>query len=227
MKLCYRFILLLFATTALAHGETNERYLIAAEAAPELRQRCAYDLIQQQLKIQPELEQRLLDPTHKISGKPWSYGTQTYCNRAVLLHLIAIQIKAMAEYGAIKDPQQIFDSEYGIGSKNHKDKGTINNPLSFWGHPVQSEILGQRSKFKALKVYHAFRLTIKNELIHFARQQPLEWHQSLPQQKLADILAFLKQHHTAASQELRQRLADYQLTLETLLQRALETNLLS
>lgn len=227
MKLCYGIILLLLATTALTQAATDERYLIAPDAAPELRERSAYDLIQQQLEQQPELEQRLLDPAHKISGEPWSYGTQTYCNRAVLLHLIAIQIKAMAECGAIKDPQQIFDSEYGIGSKNHKDKGTINNPLSFWGHPVQSEILGQRSKFKALKVYHAFRLTIKNELIHFARQQPLEWHQHLPQQKLADILDFLKQSHPEATQDLRQKLVSYNLTLEVLLQRALETHLLS
>ena len=144
-----------------------------------------------------------------------------------MLHLIARQIKRMAELREIKTIEQIIDPEHGIGSKDHKDKGTINDPLSFWGHPVQEEILGQRGRLKTLKVYHAFRTTIKNELIRFARHRPLEWHQLPTGQKLAETIQFLESEHAEATRRLRKELADYDLNLETLLRRAIESNLLS
>lgn len=209
------------------HGKADGRYQITADAPPALRERSAYSIIQQKIKQQPELEKRLTAPNHRIPDTDWSYGSQTYLNRDVMLHLIAMQIKAMADRGAIEDIETIFDPKYGIGSKSHKDKGTIKNPLSFWGHPTQTEILGQRSKWKALAVYHAFRKTIKNDLIRYARTQALEWHLQPTQQKLDDIMNFLEQNQAAATKQLRQDLIKYKLPLETLIERALMTHLLS
>ena len=133
----------------------------------------------------------MLDPKHTVQAEDWGYHHQAYGSEATMLHLFSLQIKAMAERRSIKTEKEVVDPKYGIGSKRHKDKGTINNPLSFWGHPVQSEILGQQSRLEALNIYHIFRLTLKNELIRYGRHQPLEWHKLPNEMKLEATFEFL------------------------------------
>lgn len=175
----------------------------------------------------PDLEKRLIDPHYKIPNEMWSYGSQTYRNREVMLHLITSQVQAMTERNEIDSIKEVFDERYGIGSKSHKDKGAINNPLSFFGHPIQKEILGQNSRRKSLQVYHAFRLTIKNELIQFSRNQSLEWHLQDDEKKLQDTLNYLKTQHPQEAIELKRRLEEYDIKLESLLRKAFTSHLLS
>lgn len=219
--------LFLVSLSITALGQSADIYQITEDAHPTFRNTNAKIILEDHLSTHLDLKKRLLESDYQIPEQTWSYGTQHYRNHEVMLHLIAQQIKAMAERGAIEHIETIFDPEYGIGSKNHKDKGTINNPLSFWGHPVQTEILGQRSKLKALAVYHAFRQTIKNDLIHYARHQPIEWHQQNNEKKLQATLEYLNQHHPEKTKALSKALHKNGLNLTTLLRRAIETNLLS
>ena len=167
----------------------------------------------------------MLDSTYQAPHQKWAYHSQTYGSKPTMRHLLARQVKAMAERHQIQSDADILDPEFGIGSKNHKDKGTINNPLAWFGHPVQKEILKTNSKFRTLKVYHAFRQTIKNDLIHFARHQSVEWHQQDVDVKLAATMAFLLSAHPRKTLELRNRLEQYQIELEQLLYKAIASNL--
>ena len=202
-------------------------FRISDDAPREFAGRDALQYTQKLLSQYPELQKRMLTPDYRSPGKEWEYGSQTYASPAVMEHLIALQIKAMAERHKIRSKKDIIHPKHGIGSKNHKDKGTINNPLSFFGHPVQEEILATNSRLKTLRVYHAFRKTIKNDLIRFARHQNLEWHQQSTAEKLSAILSFLEEQLPAKTKQLRDQLKDYDLELEQLIQTAIETNLLS
>tara|TARA_B110000285_G_scaffold227930_1_gene290041 strand:- start:4304 stop:4987 length:684 start_codon:yes stop_codon:yes gene_type:complete len=227
MQRCLLQFLFLINLSITVLGQSADIYQITEHADPTFRNTNAIVIFENYLSTHTELEARLLNPAHSSPSQTWSYNTQNYCNREVMRHLIALQIKAMAERGAIDHIETIFDPEYGIGSKNHKDKGTINNPISFWGHPIQIEILGQRSKLNALTVYHAFRQTIKNDLIRYARHQPIEWHKQDSKTKLQDTLEYLNQHHSEKTKALNKALHENGLNLPTLLKRAIETNLLS
>jgi hypothetical protein len=214
----------LLLSCALGHGLN---YTIAATAPPLFAKQDALAYTINLLENHPEIKQRLLEPTHLALGEDWAYHSQTYGSESTMLHLVALQIKAMAERNAIQSTEDVLDPEFGIGSKNHKDKGTINNPLSWFGHPVQQEILITNSKLKTLKVYHAFRRTIKNDLIHFARNQSLEWHQQNVDIKLKSTLYFLRTQHPHKTLKLRKQLKKHQLDLELLLRKALSSHLLS
>lgn len=224
-----RFLLccaLFVISSALAVAQQID-YRINSHAHKRFAGKDAKELTIQLLRQHPELKRRMLDPTWTVPGEDWGYYSQTYGNESVMSHLIALQIKAMAEAGDLKTYDQLTDSTYGIGSKSHKDKGTINNPLSFWGHPVQSQILQTRSRLQTLKVYHTFRKTIKNELIQYARHRPLEWHLKTNSDKQKEIIEFLDTKHAEATQQLRDELQETVLNLEELILRALESHLLS
>ena len=90
---------------------------------------------------------------------------------------------------------------------------------------MQAEILGQNSRRKSLQVYHAFRRTIKNQLIRYGRNQPLEWHLQTAGEKLRDSLEHLDTAFPAATKELREKLKTHNLDLETLLRRAITAEL--
>jgi len=117
----------LLLSCALGHGLN---YTIAATAPPLFAKQDALAYTINLLENHPEIKQRLLEPTHLTLGEDWAYQSQTYGSESTMLHLIALQIKAMAERNAIQSTEDVLDPEFGIGSKNHKDKGTINNPLS-------------------------------------------------------------------------------------------------
>lgn len=202
-------------------------YRIAETAAPFFANKNAYDYTVELLKSHPEIQRRMLDPSYQPPNQKWAYANQSYGSQATMLHLIALQVKAMAEQNEIHSPDDILHPDWGIGSKKHKDKGTIKNPLSFFGHPVQKEVLNTNSKIRTLKVYHAFRRTIKNELIHFARNQPLKWHQQNLDIKLKSTMRFLQTEHPKKTLQLRDQLKKYQIVLELLLHKALSSNLLS
>jgi hypothetical protein len=220
-------VILLFSTLLICTLGHSEDYQIAKNATPHFANQNAYDYIVKLLKSHPEIERRMLDPTHQAPDERWAYHNQTYGSKSTMLHLLARQIKAMAEGHYIESNDDILDPEFGIGSKNHKDKGTINNPLSWWGHPVQKEILKTDSKLRTLKVYHAFRKTIKNDLIHFARHQSIEWHQQDMDLKLEATMEFLHKEHPRKTLELRDQLEYYEIDLEQLLYDAIASNLLS
>lgn len=222
-------LIILALSTLLLKGAWGHRldYKIAESASPIFAHKDALAYTINLLENHPEIQQRMLIPTHLALGKDWGYHSQTYGSESTMLHLIALQIKAMAERNVIQSTEDILDPEFGIGSKNHKDKGTINNPLSFSGHPVQKEILKTNSKLRTLKVYHAFRRTIKNDLIRFARNQSLEWHQQNVDIKLKSTMEFLRTEHPQKTLELRKQLQKYQLDLELLLSKAISCHLLS
>ena len=77
-------------------------------------------------------------------------------SEATMLHLIALQIKSMAEAQAIHSETDLLDPQYGIGSKNHKDKGCINNPLAVLGHPIQQALFNRSNPLTLHSLYHAF-----------------------------------------------------------------------
>jgi hypothetical protein len=220
-------VILLFSTLFINNSGHSDDYEIADTAAPLFANQNAYDYIVELLKSHPEIERRMLDPTYQTSDKKWAYHSQIYGSKSTMRHLLARQIKAMAERHQIQSADEILDPEFGIGSKNHKDKGTINNPLSWWGHPVQKEILKTNSKLRTLRVYHSFRQTIKNDLIHFARHQSLEWHQQAVDVKLKATMEFLNKENPRKTLELRDQLQKYQINLEQLLYTAIASNLLS
>jgi hypothetical protein len=219
-------LLFVFISSTNAAEHISE-YLIGPDAHQNLRGRSAIELLDTYLEENPEMQNRLLDRQHVIAGESWSYDSQVYASTPVMRHLIARQIKAMAERRAVRTVDAIFDSEYGIGSKSHKDKGAIGNPLSFWGHPFQTEIIGQRSKRKALRIYHAFRSTLKNQLIRYARSQSLDWHRQPTSEKLDATLRFLNDKHPAATNTLRDQLKQHDIELEGLLRRAISSDLIS
>ena len=205
----------------------SKDYTISNTAPPLFANQDALKYATELMESYPEIQRRMLDPTHQPPGTDWAYYSQTYSCEPTMLHLIALQIKAMAERNAIQSTEDILDPKFGLGSKNHKDKGTLNNPLSFFGHPVQKEILATNSTLRTLKVYHAFRRTIKNDLIRFARNQSLEWHQQHIDHKVKSTLAFLHTEHPRRTLELRKTLRAFQLDLELLLRKALSSHLLS
>ncbi|MEM8867196.1 MAG: hypothetical protein AAGC73_02905 [Verrucomicrobiota bacterium] len=214
--------------TSIAQAEAAKHtFIIGGSAHRNLRGQDAMHLLQDQLRADSDLEQRLLDPEYTVPREDWGYRDQHYRSAALMHYLIAKQIKAMAETGKIKKVTQLFDPEYGIGSKNHKDKGTIGNVFSFWGHPVQKEILGGGSRLKTLKVYTAFRITLKNELIRYARSRPLHWHQQSTTSKLQEVKAFLKNKYPEKTHSLREQLKALDYNLDTLLRRAIASNLIS
>ena len=216
--------------SSLLIGQTvgyGKDYTIADTAPTLFANKDALKYTVELMETHPEIQQRMLNPTHQPAGKNWAYHSQTYGSESTMLHLIAMQIKAMAERNAIQSTDDVLDPEFGIGSKNHKDKGTLNNPLSFFGHPVQQEILITNSKLRTLKVYHAFRRTIKNDLIRFARNQSLEWHQQHVDSKLKSTIEFLHTQHPHKTLQLRKQLQPFQLNLELLLRKAISSHLLS
>lgn len=191
--------------------------------------RDALYLLDQQLKKEPKLERRLLDadmPVENDGGETWGYLDQAYANRNIMRHLVANQIKAMAEAGELSSIEEAFNEDVGIGSKYHKDKGTIGDVFSFWGHPVQEKVLGG-GKFKALEVYHAFRKTIKNKLKSYLRSQPVSWHRQTVSKRTRAIMKYLKRHHVDSTTRLKRQLKKKNMTLRALIQRALKSNLLS
>ena len=201
-------------------------YIINQNAAKALRGKNAYQQVKIYLQQHPELKKRLRDPEYVVEGKSWGYFDQCYGSDATMRHLIALQIKAMAERQELDSIAEAFDEDDGIGSKSHKDKGTINNVFSFWGHPVRDEILVS-SKASTLHVYNVFRNTIKNELKRFLRQQSLDWHLQDTTTKTQQTIIFLDQRHPQKVKSLQRQLAEINLDLETLIRRGFETNLLS
>jgi len=202
-------------------------YQISEQAAPFFANKNAKVILHGYLDSHPLLKQRLIDPSYLDSDQTWAYHTQTYLNLEVLSYLVSLQIKAMAERKEIRSLEDIFDTKYGIGSKSHKDKGTINNPLSLWGHPVQKEVLGRKSRLNTLRVYTALRETVKNDLIHYGRNQALGWHQKTTEQKLAETINYLEKHHSEKTSQLRKRLKMLNYDLETLIRKVIETHLIS
>ena len=174
----------------------------------------------------PELKQRLLDPSYTVPEEGWGYYDQCYGSEETLHHLIAMQIKAMAERGEITTIVEVFDKAYGVGSKAHKDKGTINNVFSLWGHPVRREIL-VTNKVSTLEVYQIFRNTLKNELKAFARQQNRHWHDQDINAKTQQTLAYLYEKYPQKTRQLAKQLQEIGLSLPTLIKRAISTHLLS
>ena len=217
-------VLSLFAGSIASYGED---YIIATTASPRFANLDALKYTTELMEKNPQIQQRMLDPTHQPTSMDWAYHSQTYSSESTMLHLVALQIKAMAERNAIQSTEDILDTKFGLGSKNHKDKGTLNNPLSFFGHPVQKEILVTNSALRTLKVYHAFRRTIKNDLIRFARNQSLEWHRQNVDSKVMSTITFLHTEHPHKTLELRKQLRAFQLDLELLLRKALSSHLLS
>jgi hypothetical protein len=205
----------------------SKDYTISNTAPPLFANQDAFNYTIELMESYPEIQRRMLDPTHRPPRTDWAYYSQTYSSESTMLHLIALQIKAMAEHNAIQSTEDILDPKFGLGSKNHKDKGTLKNPLSFFGHPVQKEVLATKSTLRTLKVYHAFRRTIKNDLIRFARNQSLEWHQQHIDQRVKATLEFLYTEHPRRTLELRKKLRAFQLDLEILLRKALSSHLLS
>lgn len=227
LRLAIAGLLLIAALSSNLAAITEPSYRINSHAKSDFAGKDARTILAEVLEKYPNLKQRMLDPTYLVPSKEWGYHTQTYKSEAVMQHLLAIQIKAMADSGDIRNWDDLTDTEHGIGSKDHKDKGTLKNPLSIWGHPVQTEILGQKSRLRALKVYHAFRTTIKNDLIRYARNQDLEWHLQSLEDRLQAVLSFLNSEHRLSTLELRNFLIENKLELKALLRKALETNLLS
>lgn len=229
MNLHNAFLLILLGGLPLNYlGATDlSKYEIEAPPNSNFEAQNSYQLIVHILEERPELKKRMLDRSYSIETEEWGYHSQVYGDESIMYHLLALQVKAMAERGAIKDLDEVLHPKYGIGSKYHKDKGTIGNPFSIWGHPVQTEILGQRSRLKALRVYHAFRKTIKNQLIHYGRNQSLEWHLQPLAAKKAATLEYLEAEFPEAVNQLETVLRDESISLSDLLEKALLTNLLS
>ena len=190
------------------------------------RNRNALDIVFECFSEHPELKMRLLDPKSTVAGKKWGYFDQAYEHEETMLHVVSLQVKAMVEREEVKSTDQLFDDEFGIGSKFHKDKGTINNIFSLWGHPVRTELLQGSSK-NTHYVYEQFRLTIKNDLVRFVRGQSLDWHLQSDVEKKKQTLEFLEKNVPEATLRLNQQLLEINLSLELLIDRVLVTNLLS
>jgi len=201
-------------------------YEIDVSAAAAFRSKNAFTLLGDYLLSHPEMKQRLMDENYIIAGENWSYRDQVYKDEQTLRHLIALQIKAMAERNEITTMNEAFSKRYGIGSKFHKDKGAINNIFSIWGHPVRKEIL-QGGSSATRHVYALFRDSIKNQLIRFLRSQPLEWHLMDAQVRTQAILAWLNKHYPVKTKKLEAELQEINLSLELLIQRTLSSHLLS
>jgi len=210
-----------------AHADGHPDYQIGTNAHKAFAGADAHQLVEALLAQHPEIKRRMREPAYTVPGEDWGYYDQCYQSDEVMLHLLALQVKAMSERREIKSIDDLLDNTHGIGSKNHKDKGTINNPLSIWGHPVQTEILGKRSRLKALKVYHAFRKTLKNELIRYGRSQSLEWHYLPKSERLEQTLDFLERAYPSKTKALQEALEDMNMELPKLLQAALTTHLIS
>ena len=202
------------------------RYKIQKGKIPELIHQSVYKKLEEHLKQNPEVFHRLTDPTYTVPRKDWGYHDQYYPDHETMMHLISLQIKKMIELEEITQWSQVFDPKYGIGSKNHKDKGTINNVFSLFGHPVRDNIL-QGSDASTLTVYHIFRKTIKNELKSFARSRPLEWHLKSTKIKTEKTLEFLFKNQPEKTKKIQKDLLEINLSLEVLVYRALESDLLS
>ena len=223
-----------FCLTGSAYGENNKlltrsstgRYHITEKAPYTFRGQDAYQLVQVYFEQNPDLKHRLLDPDWVVIDGGWGYHDQGYGSEETMYHLIALQVKAMAERQEIDDMDDVFDEDYGIGSKSHKDKGTINNVFSIWGHPVRSEVLADKN-VSALTVYNMFRKTIKNELKAFSRQQSLAWHLQDNVEKTRQTLAYLYQYHSQNTKRLERELEALNIRLPALIKRATQSNLLS
>ena len=183
-------------------------------------------IISEYLSKNPKMFERLTNPNFTVADQDWGYYDQFYRDKDAMIHLLAKQTKMMVELGQIQSLDKLFHPKYGIGSKNHKDKGTINDVFSVFGHPVRKWIL-QGSSANTITVYHLFRETVKNELKAFARSQKLDWHKQKIQIKKNQILQFLMRNHPQKTKKLQERLVEINLSLETLILRTLQTNLLS
>ena len=203
-----------------------EIYQISEAASGDFRNKNAYAILEKIFKQNPGLKQKLLDPHAIDASERWGYLDQAYLHEETMRHLIALQIKTMAELGAIDSSAEIIDPKYGIGSKAHKDKGTINNVFSVFGHPVRKHIL-DGSQASTLEVYTIFRTTIKNQLKAFLRSRNLQWHLQAPKAKSTEIIQYLEKHFPNRYAELTLRLREIGLELESLIQRTFQTNLLS
>lgn len=220
---------LIYAESSPASAEETlhpDDYTISSQASETLRNQNALSILDNHLRTHPELKRRLIDESYTIPDENWGYYDQAYEHENTMRHLIANQIKAMAERQQVDDIEDIFDPDYGIGSKPHKDKGTINNVFSIWGHPVRDEILnGSTASTKT--VYEFFRLTIKNNLKAYARSQTLKWHRQPVEIRVKATLEYLNNNHHDKTQKLSENLKAIQLDLEELIRRTLQTNLLS
>lgn len=201
-------------------------YNINDLASPNLRGENAKTLVQQYLHTNPTLKERLTNSNYKIPEADWNYDDQIYKYEDTMLHLLALQIKKMAEISEITSLEEAFDPKYGIGSKDHKDKGTIGNVFSIFGHPVREEIL-QGSEASVMTVYTLFRKTIKNQLKAFARSQTLDWHLQNIETKKTDTLKYLKKKYPLETNTLQTELNKIGLSFEILIERAIKSNLLS
>lgn len=220
----------LFLTCAILMSSTDsdqgDHYIIRSGKIPNLIGRCAYTKLSLHFEQHPELIDRLTSPTDLIPGQNWGYLDQYYPNKETMLHLMAKQIKTMIEMGEIKKWKQVFDPKYGIGSKNHKDKGTLNNVFSVFGHPVR-EIILQGSQVSTLTVYNLFRKSIKNELKAFARSRTVAWHFLKTNIKTKETMNYLLKNYPKKTNQIEADLKKIGLSLETLISRALNSNLLS
>ena len=130
------FLTVSVASLTAARLEPSD-YLIDAPDVSKFHGRSALTLFDDYLSRHAALGVRMLDPEVTVGskrskrGRPgrrdeaWGYYDQCYGSSEVMRHLIAVQIKAMAELEAIESLDDVFNVHYGIGSKFHKDKGTI------------------------------------------------------------------------------------------------------
>ena len=228
--MCKSFLTIVFLFTIsvsclLGKELLPQKYLIDAPSVKNLHGKSALTILDNYFFKHPELVEKMLNASI-ADDDTWGYYDQCYGTRVVMRHLIASQIKAMAELKKIKSINDIFDGRYGVGSKFHKDKGTIGNIFSIWGHPVRKYIL-QGGRSSTRKVYDAFRLTLKNELKGYVRKQSVEWHMMPADKRLDETLKYLNAEFPEKTNLLRTKLKSLGLDLKTLIRRTIETNLLS
>ena len=90
-------------------------------------------------------------------------------SEAVLEHLVALQIKAMAERKAIRSERDLID-RVRDRSKNHKDKGTINNPCPGGDIRFKRKYRDQQSTQNTQSLPRVSQ-DDQNDLIRFVRQR--------------------------------------------------------
>ena len=150
----------LFFTALLANAPSSSLYQIHAQAPAPFANQDALLYTRALLAAHPAIKQRMRIPEYAHAQYGWSYGSQVYGSEATMLHLIALQIKSMAEAQAIHSESDLLDPQYGIGSRTTKTR-LHQQSAGNLGHPIQQALFERSNPLTLHSLYRAFRKSIK------------------------------------------------------------------